>query len=250
MSGFSNWLGNALGVEGGIQSIGSGYAALLGFFVVSFGWIINARAARHAYRIENARNTVLFEDETLRDHLKKIAPYLRELKQFPDFNTLRTDPQYLELHGAVSKVLNSLELLALDISTGRASERYVIQAQRTLICNIFVSAQDYISSLRTVMNQKGAYHNLELLFIRLYINRHPYGQYFLEFLLGHPSFRYSYLLFRFRYLLIANNIGIDPDYRKARWPDVQLKMRALRRLIIALCWAAAASVAIWVIFLR
>jgi Domain of unknown function (DUF4760) len=242
----SEWAGNILGVQGGIQNISSSYAALLGLLVVILGWIINARIQRYAYRVENARNTVFYEDEKLRDHVSKLAPYWKLQIQFPDYVTLRK-PEHTEFRQSLMTVLNALELLALDISTGRASEDYVAKAQRALICQIFITAQDYISTLRKTLKQKEAYKSLEVLFIRLYINRHPYMQNLIELIIGNPWFRYSYLVFRFRWLLIANNVGLDPNYRNHRWPDILHRMRQLRHINIALSYIVIFIAIVWFI---
>jgi Domain of unknown function (DUF4760) len=118
------------------------------------------------------------------------------------------------LNAAVQTILTLLEVLALDVASGRASERYVRQAQRSMICTISICSQTYINSAREQREEKRLYQALEILFIRFYFN--------------------SYLMFRLRYLIACVPFGFDWNYRKEPWPRIKENMRKMRRVTEAI----------------
>lgn len=222
---FAEWLGDVFGVPGGINNIGSGYAGLIGVLVVMLGWLVTARRESNKYRIERAHETVLMENEKLKEPMGLLVPFLRTASPFPIGDELRSKR---ELASAIFVVMNNLELLALDIATGRASELYVKGAQRALINRICICAQPYISGARSG-GQSGAYKQLEVLFIRFYMNRSPYFQWILEYLYGKPIFRYSYLVFQLRYAIAISIWGLKTSFRDEPWQEVGKCMRRIRR---------------------
>lgn len=234
---FDKWAGDLIGVPEGLHSIGPGQATLFGLVVVILGWIITSRQQKERYRVESARSTLMIENEKYKKHIPHVAPYYVERKSFPTYPELIAQPQK-ELAAAVQSILTLLEVLALDVAAGRASERYVRQAQRSMICTISICSQLYINSAREFRNEKRVYQALEILFIRFYFNRYHFCQWTLEFIWGQPLYRYSYLMFRLRYLIACVPFGFDWNYRREPWPRIKENIRKLRRITEALSLGA------------
>jgi hypothetical protein len=108
-----------------------------------------------------------------------------------------------------------------------------------MFCTIAICSQDYVNSIRAEHNVKRLYHNLEIAFIRLYFNRYACLQWFIEMILGRPSFKYSYLMFRMRYLIAGPLFGLSWNYREESWPKIKVHFRAMRRVKEALIAGAA-----------
>jgi hypothetical protein len=217
------WLNNPANVS-------PAFAGLLATTAVVLGWMHTARKERRKYRIENARDTLFVENEVFQKNILILAHYLRSWTEFPPYGEMVQSDEGKILNTSISEILTLLEILALDISTGRASELYVIESQRSLICTIFVCCRTYIHSLRVAKSQKRVYKNLEHLFLRLYFNRYPFFQWFLEFCVGKPLFRYSYLMFRFRYLIACVFFGLPRDYRTVPLPQIKQHFRTMRHI--------------------
>lgn len=227
---FDKWAGDFIGVPEGLHAIGSGQAALFGFVFVALGWVISSRQQKEKFRVESARSTLMVENEKFQKYIPIISPYTSKRKQFPDLTELLTDESKKDIRGAIYNILTLVEVLSLDIATGRASERYVRESQRSMFCSIAICSQTYINSARQHYNVKRLYHNLEIAFIRLYFNRYAFFQWTLEGVLGRPLFRYSYLMFRLRYLIAGVLFGLDWNYRKEEWTTIKKHMRKMRRV--------------------
>jgi hypothetical protein len=234
------WLNNPANVS-------PAFAGLVATTAVVLGWMHTARKERRKYRIENARDTLFVENEVFQKNILIPAHYLRSWTEFPSYEEMIQSDEGKILNLSISEILTLLEILALDVSTGRASELYVIESQRSLICTIVVCCRTYIHSLRVAKAQKRVYKNLEHLFLRLYFNRYPWFQWFLEFCAGKPLFRYSYLMFRLRYMIAWAFFDLPRDYRAVPFPEIKQRFRTIRHIqqwtfgIIALLTIGAAS---------
>ena len=230
---FDKWAGDLLGLPDGLHTIESGHAALIGFVFVALGWIISSRQQKEKYRVESARSTLMIENEKFQKHIPIIAPYFMERRSFPKYEEIYQGDENKPTRVAIQQVLTLLEITALDISTGRASERYVRSSQRSMICTISICAQTYVNSARVFRDEKRLYQCLEILFIRLYFNRYAVFQWTMELLWGQPIYKYSYLMFRLRYLIACVPFGFDGNYRNEPWPRIKEQMRKMRRMMEA-----------------
>jgi len=230
---FDKWAGDLIGVPEGLHAIGPGQAALFGFVVVILGWIITSRQQKEKYRVESARSTLMTESEHYKKYIPHVFSYYSDRKSFPTYPEVAAHPKK-ELGTSVQGILTLLEILALDVAAGRASERYVRQSQRSMVCTISICSQIYINSARESRNEKRLYQALEILFIRFYFNRYHFCQWTLEFIWGQPLYRYSYLMFRLRYLIACVPFGFDWNYRHEPWPRIKENLRKMRRITEAI----------------
>src|SRR5204863_37601 len=136
--------------------------------------------------------------------------------------------------------LNELELLAIDAAIGRAYEKYIVETQRSLICNIFILSRDYIESHRAARSQRSLYRNFERFFVRIFINRFSPVEKTVEFVLGRPVFRYTYFTFQIKYAIASRLFGLNPNFRAEDWNKIRVAMKRLR----VLGYAAAAVVSL------
>jgi hypothetical protein len=223
------FFGDLLAIPNGLHDIGSGQAAMIGLIVVVAGWFHAARRERVKYRIETARTTLMLENEQFKKLIPLISPYFSDRKQFPGLEEMRRSKNK-NLRVALHQVLTMLEVLSLDVRTGRASEFYIIKSQRSIICRLTICSQQYITSSRIIRDEKRFCENLENLFIRIYFNRYAPMQRLIEFVSGKPLFWYSYRIFRLRYLVVGPLFGLKSDYRQEEWPTIKKHMRILRKI--------------------
>jgi hypothetical protein len=212
--------------------ISTGFAGLVASVMVAIGWVINARNEQRASRIDRAHEALLVKNKKFMANLQVIKPRLLPPSIFPthtEFAASETGRAELK---ALHEIFNELETLALDISTGRGSEIYTRETQRSLICDIMVSSQDHIEHLRVSRGHSRLLKNLEILFIRLYFNRYPVAETFIEVIIGRPQFWFSYLNFRMRYLLACVPFGAPWDYRKQSYPEIRIQLRRLRHGLV------------------
>jgi hypothetical protein len=229
VASISDGLGYILGLNGPIQNISQGYATFLGAIIVVVGWWLSAKRERRKYQLENAHNYMLENNSRIVGAIPLLSPYLREEKPFPRFDDIEKEQNGEALHKALKEVLNVLEFLALDASTGRAYEMYIRESQRTLICTIFILSRDYIESHRIARAQRSLYRNYERLFVRIYIKRYSLVERIVEYVLGRPVFRYTYFMFQVRYKLASAFCRLNPSFRAENWEEIQRQMRSFRR---------------------
>jgi hypothetical protein len=218
------FLARFLGLEdGGIQSIGEGYAVLITGILVVIGWYITHRSATNIARHGTAHKYIIANNKEITDLISSLAGYLQKKHPFPDpfIDTGEKDtfgrPVFAPNSAdkdldTIKLLLTKMEIISTDIRFGLVSERYILSAQRSLIVNLFRVSKKYIHNLRYVRGQPTAFENFEILFIRCEYAKYNLIVKIIEYVYNKPLFGLSIATFKLKYR-ISQYLGRVSEHR-------------------------------------
>ena len=199
-----HFLGGLVGLDGPIRDIGEGYGIFLTGILVIVGWWVSARQDTNKFRKERSHQYIIGSREKLQEQLAVIADNLRLRSPIDRVELLEADDA---LDGgdcgrAIKALLTQLEIIAVDLRLGYASERYIQLTQKSLIRNLYYCSRLYIVSVREARNQRTAFSNFEILAQRIVFGRQGPFLRFLELLINRPLFSFFDFSFRLKYSVL------------------------------------------------
>jgi len=87
-----DWIGNLIGLEGHIRTIGEGYAVFLTILSALVGWLARSRVATKMESIKRAREYVNSYNKNVNQSFETLHNILKTKSQFPKY-----DPTIIEL---------------------------------------------------------------------------------------------------------------------------------------------------------
>lgn len=99
----------------------------------------------------------------------------------------------------ISTITDHFEMVAVGISDGYLSERYVRRTERHYINCCFMSLSQMVAQIREYYGNRYALKYFEFLFIRTYFNFYRICSFPIEVIIGRPMFTVSHIIFRLEY---------------------------------------------------
>lgn len=245
-----------------ITQISEGYAQLVAFlFAVVAGVFAYWSAVRrdrmihmneHTYSLISKNNPEILEILRSMQH-KVFAPEPISIE----------DPWLKENRAKVHQVLTHFEHVGVAVKHGLASERYIMDTERTIFQSVFIALSPYIRSLRTPptpaeggrprKGQGTACANFEAVFLRSKVKMASLICWPLDFTLFRTFLRLSRRMFRIWYWWTRIwHRDLPPDHLDSDWDTLPSKMNGVifHTMLISTLFGLLTTLAVFDIITR